>query len=513
MEETVQEITENESDVNTDDEVSAQPSPKKSKSIAKNSVFYLIYNALNVLFPFATGIYVARILLPGNIGQVAYAQNIATYFAILAFLGIPTYGLREIAKARNDKSNLNKLYSELFIINLVSTVAFMLVYLVLIFSVPEFRNDKWLYLITGGSIALNALNNSWLYEGLEEFKFISVRNLIFKVVSFGLLLAFVRKSDDYMIYAAITVAGTAGNNIINILFTRKHARFTFKGLSFAKHLKPIFFLVVVNLAIEINMLIDTTMLGIFCPNENIAFYSYGSRINRIFLQIINTFTIVVVPRLALYHSNKDFDKFNALLTQALKIIILFAVPIIVGLQFVSRFFVTAVYGDVYINSVYVLQILSPVLLIAPIGYLLGSRVVLISGKEWKMLICVSTGAAVNVVLNAILIRLMNEYGASIASVVSELVCAVIYVIMGRKYFKLDKWWDTALKVLIASVVMAVFLFDCSFLSINGWALFIIQVVGAVIIYGVMLLYMKERMLVGMVRNLLNRFSRKNRYGN
>ena len=40
---------------------------ENKKSIAKNSIYYLIYNVLNILFPFITGIYVARVLLPDSV--------------------------------------------------------------------------------------------------------------------------------------------------------------------------------------------------------------------------------------------------------------------------------------------------------------------------------------------------------------------------------------------------------------------------------------------------------------
>ena len=78
----------------------------KQKSLTKNSLYYLIYNTLNILFPFVTGIYVSRTLLQVNIGDVAYAQNIVQYFVTFAYLGIPTYGMREIAKIRNDKNKV-----------------------------------------------------------------------------------------------------------------------------------------------------------------------------------------------------------------------------------------------------------------------------------------------------------------------------------------------------------------------------------------------------------------------
>ena len=102
---------------------------EKKKSLSRGGVYYLIYNVINMAFPFITGMYVARKLLPANIGSVAAAQNLAQYFVILAFLGIPTYGMREISKARNNKDELSKLHSELFVINFISTFAFLTIYL------------------------------------------------------------------------------------------------------------------------------------------------------------------------------------------------------------------------------------------------------------------------------------------------------------------------------------------------------------------------------------------------
>ena len=99
------------------------------KSLTKNSLFYMLYNILNVIFPFFTGIYVARILLPDNIGIVETARNLAQYFVIFSFLGIPTYGLREISKARKNREELNKIYSELIVINTISTIIFLFLYM------------------------------------------------------------------------------------------------------------------------------------------------------------------------------------------------------------------------------------------------------------------------------------------------------------------------------------------------------------------------------------------------
>ena len=101
---------------------------KQAKSLTSGGIYYLIYNVLNMAFPLITGIYVARVLLPADIGLVSAAQNLAQYFIIFSFLGIPTYGLREISKTRNDERERSKVFSELFIINSIIAVIKLIIF-------------------------------------------------------------------------------------------------------------------------------------------------------------------------------------------------------------------------------------------------------------------------------------------------------------------------------------------------------------------------------------------------
>lgn len=481
----------------------------KEKSITKNSIYYAAYQALNVLFPFLTGMYVARVLLPNAVGMVAYAQNIAQYFVILAFLGIPTYGVREIAKVRNDPVARSKVYSELLVINFISTCIFSAAYIVLILSVPDFRGNLPLYLVTGGSIALNALNNSWLYEGLEEFRFISLRNIVFKALCFIALVIFVRSQDNYIRYALITVLGTAGNYVINVAYAPKFVKFSIHGLNLKRHMQSILLLVVVNLAIELYTLVDVTMLGAMATNKNVAYYSYASRINKIFIQVINSFTIVIVPRIAFYFKEKRQDEFNILLSKTLETIFVIAIPLIAGVQICASDAIKLIYSSAFLPSADVWRILSWVLVISPIGYLLGSRVLLVTDHEKTMVFCVGLGAAVNVICNALLIPRYTEYGAAIASVMSEIVVMVVYVNFGKKYFKISGEVKNVLKIVITTAVMSIYCIAVGRVLTNDTNLHIliklaVQVVGAIIVYFGMLYILKEPMVLMYSKRLLGK---------
>lgn len=476
----------------------------KQTSMTKNSVFYLVYNVLNVIFPFITGIYVARILPTADIGLVETARNLTQYFVVFSFLGIPTYGLREIAKARNDKEELNKLYTELISINSISTLIFLLLYILLIFIVPAYRENITVFLITGIAIALNFINNTWLFEGLEKFDYISIRNFIFKCVSLALLLVFVRSSNDYLIYAFITVIGTAGNYILNVINSRNYVKLTFSNLNLKRHMKSILFLVVVNLAIEIYSMVDITMLGLMCTKEVVTFYSYGIKIQKILLQVINTFTVVLVPRISLYYKEGNIFEFNNLITKTLKIILIISIPIIIGIYFVGDPVISAIYGEAYIRSSAVLKLLSFTLLVSPIGYLLGSRIMLVTGQENKMLIAVGAGAAVNLIGNSFLIPVFQEIGASIASVVGEIVVAVVYITLSHKSFEIDKTdlLKTIGKIFAALTVMIFILKLIENIEFKALIVAMIQIPCAVIVYFGILILTKEDVVFGYLNKLV-----------
>lgn len=444
--------------------------------IARNTVFYMLYQILNVFFPFITSMYVARILLPSVIGDVTSAQNIATYFSILAFLGIPTYGIREIAKVKDDEEKKSRVYSELFVINFLSTVFFLSVYLVIIFSVSKYRSDLELYLITGMTIAFNVINNEWLFSGLEEFSFIAIRSCLVKIISFVLLIIFVKEQNDYLVYAFITVFGSVGNYIINIFCSHRYAKWTWKELKIKKHMKPILVLTAVNLAIELYSLVDITMLGFFASPDDVAFYSYGSRIFKIFLQALNAVTLVVVPRLSQLFSQSDVEHFNILLRKTLLALITLSIPIVIGILLVSGDTITVIYGSVFLPSSDVLKLLSPMIIISPIGYLLGSRVLLVADKEKRMFICVAIGALVNIVGNRILIPQISYIGAAVASAISEIVIMIIYIIMSKNYYKLKAVFPDILKILIGAFIMGGCVYILKFIDLNNSFKLIVQVI-------------------------------------
>ena len=479
---------------------------KNTTSLTKNSIAYLIYNIFNALFPFLSALYVTRILSSAAIGEVSYALNIVSYFALFAFVGIPTYGTREIAKYRDNQTKVNRLFTELTIINTITTTISLIAYVSLIFIVPTFREENLiLFLVVGIEIALNYFNISWLYEGLEKFTFISIINVISKILSLVFLFAFVHSEGHMILYAILSVIGISGNYLLSFFFYRKCAHFTKTGLSFKEHIKPIILLVVVNLAIEIYSLLDITMIGALIPGkEHVTYYKYAHQIQKTMLMMLNTVTLVLIPRLSKFYKDNKINEYNALLNKTFLIILIISIPMVIGTYFVSDYLLVFLYGSEYIASSAVLKALVPIVIISPIGYLLGSRVCLVTNHEKYMPIAVGVGAIANIGLNILFINLYQETGAAIASFISEIIVFVVYISFSHKYFALEFNWKEYLKILISILLMTVYLILIYILINNETVKFVLEICGAIIIYFSTLLILKEKIAIEALHKFIHR---------
>lgn len=124
-----------------------------------------------------------------------------------AALGIPSYGVRAIAQSKNDKNECNQTFSELFIINLISSLVATALYLIAVFLLKDSNSNLALSLVFSGIIIFNIINIEWVYQGFEEYEYITIRSLLIKVISLLLLLVFVRRKSDVVAYAFIICFG------------------------------------------------------------------------------------------------------------------------------------------------------------------------------------------------------------------------------------------------------------------------------------------------------------------
>lgn len=429
-------------------------------SVGKNILFNVLHKVVHALFPLVTTVYVSHILLAGGVGKVSVAQNIAQYFVFLAPLGILNYGTREIAKARDNAVQTNKLFSELFCINAISTLLCSAFYYIMVFNGAYFAQEKTLFAIAGLAIVFNIINVDWYYQGKEKYVYISIRSIVVKIVSLILILLLVKDSSDYIIYAAIYIIGIAGNYIFNVVnLVREKVRLHLRGLNLKCHLSALLVLLCSSLAIELYTLIATTMLGYMCDDEIVGYFDSASKLNRFVVGFISAVGAVLLPRFSYFIKHNQRDTCNLLLSKIVMIMLFLAIPCGVAMLLLAEPIVSVMFGASFIPAIPTVRIGTILIYILAFNNLFGTQVLLSFGQERKLLMATCVGAAINIMLNLVLIPLLAHNGSIIAAVASEMAVFVLTVIYSLRHVSiaipLRFWMLTLLSVvMMATSVVA-----------------------------------------------------------
>lgn len=454
------------------------------KSLAKNSVYNVIYKTFNVFFPLISASYLARVLSVSGIGRVSAAQNIAQYFVIIAGLGMGNYGTRSIAKTL-DRDETSKIFTELFSINAISTIICLVAYYMLIFGNGFFVKERLLYTVVGFSILLNFFNVDWFYQGKEEYGYIMLRSIIVKFISLIMLFLFVRDKNDYISYALINCLGTAGNYIFNVINLRKYV-YIFKGkLELVRHLKHIFLLLASSIAIELYTMVDTTMLNIMQTEVEVGYYTNAVKIIRMVASCIIAIGAVALPRLSYYHRNNEFFEMKQTGKNIFQTLLFFAMPATIGIFLMADNIVLIMFGEDFNGSILTIRILAVLVIVFSIAGGYAAQVLIAANEETKYLYSVLAGAVINVTLNSFLIKMYMHNGAAVASVCAEFVVMFIQLYFSLKICPGIIQLDYIGKIIIQSIGLIV-----TVCFIRVWIgniileLLLAVILGAIVYFGI-----------------------------
>ncbi len=475
----------------------------KKQSIKLNFVMNIILTVSQVIFPLITFRYVAEILHPAGTGIVGFASSVVAYFALFAQLGIPTYGVRATAQVRDDKEELSRVVQELVIINLLMSA---LVYVVFAFSlvvVPKFAENKALLLVTSTTIIFNAIGMEWLYKGLEQYSYITVRSIAFKFVAVILMFLMIKSEQDTVIYAALTIFAGSASSVLNLLHARKYICMWPVGrYKFRRHMKPIIIFFAMSCATTIYTNLDTVMLGFMKTDTDVGYYNAAVKIKTVLLGVVTALGTVLLPRASYYVEQKLMDEFYRVARKAIHFVFLISLPMAVYFIFFAKEGIFFLSGDAYGGSIIPMQIVMPTLVLIGFTNIMGIQMLVPLGGEKIVLYSEIVGAVVDLVLNAILIPSMSSAGAAIGTLVAEVAVFIVQYIALRGSVRamfLDMRYGalilaTALGSLCAVPVKALHLGSFFTLCISAILFF-----G---VYGVVMILMKEELVLEILNQLL-----------
>lgn len=452
------------------------------KTMVKNSLYNIMYTLTNVFFSLLSSVYVSRILQPEGIGKYTYVLTFATYFVSFASLGIPVYGVREIAKACTQEEK-NRVFSELFILNLLTSIVALIVYIIVIFKSKAIRDDIGLYMRFSLLIVSNILNIDWLYKGEESYGYIATRSAIVKTCSILLLILWVHDSKDVYKYADITILASCGNYICNIFHAKRYVKLSISDLNFKRHLKPNAILAVSTIFGEIYNKIDITMLGLFSTEHAVGIYGNAHKIVNIIITCCAAITATFLPRVSSV-AKENKRKTAQLVNKGLEILAFLCIPFAVGLCSISSKAVLLLYGEDFLDTAVTIRFLSALILIRGIGDLVCYQLLVGIGQEKLRIKANIITTLLNIGLNRLLIPQMGENGAALASVISELfVNGYLYAKM-RKIVSFDIHIVGIIQAAFSSLAMYSFVWLIGKLRIPLLTAVLVSILGGSAVYAI-----------------------------
>ena len=240
-------------------------------SVKFNAVMNTILTASNMLIGLITLPYATRVLSVEGYGNVTFAQSISTWLSAICLVGIPTYGIRECARVRDDPQALARTVKELLSIITFFTIITLSIFAVCIVFVSRLHALSSLMWIFWLSTLLLSYGVEWFFQAIEQYEYITIRSVIFKIISLIAMLVFVRHKNDWLIYGAILALVACANNALNIirLFHLLPLRNLGKG-NLHRHFKPLVSFATLSIATAIYNSFDSVLLGLLSNSEVFA---------------------------------------------------------------------------------------------------------------------------------------------------------------------------------------------------------------------------------------------------
>lgn len=422
-------------------------------SIFKNGIINTLYQMLIIITPLITTPYVSRILGADGIGVYSYTHSLVTYFVMFAGLGTVSYGTREIARRRLSKCDYSQAFWEIEILTLITSATCILIWC----TISYLYKDYTIYLFICTMYILATLFDiSWLYAGLEKFKYTIIINSLFKIGGIVAIFIFVKNDNDIFNYILINAGVIMLGNISMWIFlpvVLSKCRFSFKSLRI--HFKETLIYFIPTIATTIYTVLDKSLLGIICKSDELnGYYEQGTKILNISKTIAFVGVIgVVMPRMSFLYKINDIEQVKKILYVSSNIVFSLSTSITIGVISIADIFIPMFLGDGYSEVVKIIYFMMPLCFIISISYLLGGLYYTPIGKRKLSSLFLIIASIVNLSLNLVFIPLWNIYGAIIASIIAEILIVVLYLIYCDNFITIKQLVKYLWKKIIASGVM------------------------------------------------------------
>lgn len=461
--------------------------------IIKNFLYNISYQIFLLIVPLLTTPYVNRVIGATGVGINSFTSSIATYFILAGSIGLAIYGNREIAYARNNKNKMSSIFWEIQILRMTMMIIAILLYIIFIFFNRKYQTY---YLIQGITLVAAVFDISWFFQGIENFRVTVLRNMAVKILSVVLIFTVIKSSKDLGLYIFIIGLSSLLGNLTLWLYLKEYIeKIKIKNLNIIRHLAPSLVLFIPQIATQVYMVLNRSMLGGMVSVEASGFYYNADQLVKIAMSVATAIVTVMLPRVANTFADGNMEKVHYYLRMSFKYVSFLSIPIMFGLDSISIKLAPWFLGNEFSSVGKLIILESPVIILIGWSGVIGTQYLLPIGENKKFTKSVSYGALMNIILNVPFIILWKTEGAVISTVISELTVTIVQLYYVKDRINIGKLFNGIYKYFISGLVMFVVTYFLN--SILNFTIFtlVLEILLGVLIYFSLLVLLKADIIL------------------
>ena len=424
------------------------------KSLQKNFLYNVLYQILLVILPLITAPYISRTLGATAVGVYSYTYSVAYYFLLIAMLGIGNHGNRSIAAVRDDRKKLDKTFSSIYSLQVITFSIAILAYA--IYLVLFVKDNRLIVLLQLIYVTSGLFDIGWLFFGLEQFKLTVARNTLIKISTVVLMFVFVHKPSDLWKYTLIMSAGTLFSQAYLWLYVKKYVSFEKCSVKeITSNIKPVLILFIPVLAYSIYKVMDKIMLGNMSSYDQVGFYNNAEKIINIPMGIITALGTVMLPRMSNIVANGDKKRVDDYIRISAKLVTLLSSAIAFGLMGVSSVLAPVFFGDEFIACGEIIRLLSVTVFFIAWANVIRTQYLIPNKRDSIYLTSTMVGAILNLIINWMLIPKYQANGAAFGTIVAEFSVMLVQMVAVKNELPMRKYIMSYSPILINGLIMAV----------------------------------------------------------
>ena len=396
-------------------------------SIKKNFAYKSVLTLSTYLINFITFPYVARVLGVERIGLVNFVDNTVNYFLLFATMGVGLLGVREIAAVKEDKKRRDQVYSSVLALNLLFTLVSLGIYLLCVVTIPKLCQYDELFYIGTAKILFTVFLVEWFFTGVENFRYITLRSILIKVLYIISVFLFVRDTSDYRLYFILTVGVVVLNALINQLYIREFVRVRWNNIQLFKYLKQNVTLGIYTLMTSMYLTFNVMYLGLVSNNTEVGYYTTAFKLYSVILGFFTAFTNVMLPRMSSLLANGEKDRFQELVNRSFSVMATCCIPLILCSMIMAPQIVYILSGPGYEGAILPMRIIMPAAFAVGVAQVLAIQVLMPMKKDKVLLVASIIGAVVSLLINLLVVPYIESVGSAVVLLCSEAVVTGAYL--------------------------------------------------------------------------------------